>query len=134
MTADAVVVAARADGYVDLEFSPSRQCAACAGTCLWKRLQSARLERLAVGNLVPGTEVTVALSERSVLRASILLHGLPLAAILIGAAAGAAASGSDFGTMIGAVCGLTIAIAGFKGLSRRLEQATLADLVVTPKS
>jgi len=135
MTADAVVVRARADGRVDLEFANASQCAACAGTCLWKRLQSARLERLAAGSgLVPGTAVTVSLPERSLLRASILLHGVPLAAILLGAAAGAAATGSDAGTLIGALVGLIAAIAGFRGLSRRLEQATLSHLLITPKS
>jgi len=133
MTADAVVVAAHADGRVDLEFRPSGQCAACAGTCLWKRLGAARLELAAGRGLAPGTEVVVGLPERRLLEASMLLHGMPLAAILAGAGLGAAATGSDTGTLIGALAGLALGIAGFRRLGRRLEKTTLAHLVVTPK-
>ena len=89
MTASAVVVAARSDGRVDLEFAPARSCAGCAGTCLWKRLQNARIDRLPVAAaLEPGTEVSVAIPARRLLVASALLYGLPLVAILAGAATG----------------------------------------------
>ena len=58
LTADAVVLAARPDGSVDLEFAPFAGCAGCAGPCLWKRLQAARLDRLPIAQrLEPGTEV-----------------------------------------------------------------------------
>jgi positive regulator of sigma E activity len=135
MTAEAVVVAARANGRIDLEFTPARQCPGCAGTCLWKRLQSTRLEQLAAGpELKPGTEVTVALPERRVLMTSMLLHGIPLVSILFGAAAGAAVAGSDAGTLIGALLALAVTLPGVKPLGRRLEQTTLAHLVITPKS
>jgi len=130
-----VVVSARPDGLVDLEFSQARQCAACAGTCLWKRLQAARLDRLAVSRrLEPGTEVTVALPGRQVLLASILLHGAPLFAILAGAVIGSLVVGTDFGTLLGSVLALGLVVAGFGMFRRRLEDATLASLVVTPKS
>jgi positive regulator of sigma E activity len=134
LTADAVVVSARPDGLVDLEFSPGRQCGACAGTCLWKRLQSARLDRLAVSRrFEPGTEVTVALPGRQVMLASIVLHGAPLFAILAGAVVGTLVAGTDLGTLIGSVLALSFVILGFGLLRRRLEEATLASLVVTPK-
>jgi positive regulator of sigma E activity len=135
LTADAVVISTRPGGFVDLEFSSARQCAACAGTCLWKRLQAARLNRLPVADgLEPGTQVSVALPGRRVLFASILLHGLPLLAILAGAAIGAWATGTDTGTLIGALLALGIVIAGFGFWRRRIEQATLSSLVVTPKT
>jgi sigma-E factor negative regulatory protein RseC len=133
MTADAVVVAARAGGRVDLEFTP-KLCAGCAGTCLWKRLQATRLERLStVGEFAPGTEVSVTLPERRVLAASLLLHGLPLAAILVGAALGAAFGHSDAATLTGAVAGIAVAVAAAKPLGQRLERSTLARLVIAPK-
>jgi positive regulator of sigma E activity len=135
LTADAVVISTRADGFVDLEFSSARQCAACAGTCLWKRLQAARLNRLPVSRAFePGAAVTVALPGRRVLFASILLHGLPLAAILAGAALGAWSTGSDTGTLIGALLALAVVIGGFSFWRRRIEQATFASLVVNAKS
>jgi positive regulator of sigma E activity len=133
MTADAVVVAARADGSLDLEFQV-RACAACAGTCLWRRLKSTRIEGLrAEQKLAPGAAVTVLLPERRVLLASVLLHGVPLVAILVGAALGAALTASDGGTLLGAAIGLGVAIAAFGRLGRRLERATLARLKIVPR-
>jgi positive regulator of sigma E activity len=135
LTADAVVIAARPDGLVDLEFSSASRCAACAGTCLWKRLQAARLDRLPVAmEMKPGTEVTVALAGRRVLLASVLLHGVPLAAILAGAAIGSLMTGTDTGTLIGSVCAIAVVVAGFRHWRDRLERATFSSLVVTPKS
>lgn len=134
LTADAVVLAARPDGSVDLEFAPFPGCGGCAGTCLWKRLQASRLDRLPVaGRFEPGTEVTVALSAQRVMLASILVHGVPLAAILFGAAAGSLIAGSDLGALGGAAAALAIAIPGVGLLRRRVEAATLAGLVVRPK-
>jgi hypothetical protein len=77
LTAEAVVVAARANGCIDLEFQPAAGCAGCAGTCLWKRLQSTRIERLhAPGVFRTGTRVSVSLPERRVLLASSGTTGL----------------------------------------------------------
>jgi positive regulator of sigma E activity len=132
MTADAVVVAARGEGRVDLEFTP-RLCAGCAGTCLWKRLRSTRIELSTGESLAPGSEVTVALPESRLLLASLLLHGMPLAAILTGAALGAASTGSDGGTFAGALAGIALAIAGFRRIGRWLERETLSRLMITPK-
>jgi positive regulator of sigma E activity len=134
LTADAVVVAARPDGARGLEFRPNL-CAGCAGTCLWRRLQATRIDSLpAIRHLKPGTVVTVALPERSVLHASMLLHGMPLAAILLGAAAGTAVTATDGGALLGAVAGLAIALAAFRPLGRRLERMTLAQLSVSTRA
>lgn len=131
INADAVVVAARADGTVDLEFAPRATCGACAGTCLWKRLASSRLEGLyASEGLVPGMAVSVSLPDRQLLAGALLTYGLPLAAILAGAAAGAAIGGSDLGTLAGALLALVLAIAGAGRLRRRLERSLLAGLIV----
>lgn len=130
-----MVISTRSDGFVDLEFSSARQCAACAGTCLWKRLQAARLNRLPVSRgMEPGTRVSVALPGSRVLLASILLHGLPLLAILVGAAIGAWSTGSDIGTLIGALLVLAVVITGFGFWRRRIELATFSSLIVTPKA
>lgn len=125
----------RPDGLVDLEFSSARQCAACAGTCLWKRLRAARLNRLPVARrLEPGTHVSVTLPGRSVLRASILLHGLPLIAILAGAAIGTWLTGTDTGTLIGALVAISVVMTGFGVWRARIERSTFSSLVVTQKS
>jgi len=135
LTAEAVVVAARDNGSVDLEFQPAAGCAGCAGTCLWRRLQATRLERLrAVGHFDLGERVIVSLPERRVLMASMIVFGLPLAALLLGGATGAAWSGTDFGTLAGALAGLGLAIAASRPLGRRLERATLTRLLISPKT
>ena len=129
LTAEAVIVAVRDNGSVDLEFTPAAGCAGCAGTCLWKRLQASRIEKISArGDVTVGSRVEVGLPERRVLQMSMLLHGLPLAAILLGASAGAALSGADSGTLAGALAGLVVAVAAFRPLARRLERATLAHL------
>jgi hypothetical protein len=61
-------------------------------------------------------------------------YGLPLASILIGAAAGAAVAGSDFGTLLGALVALALVIAGFGPIRLRLERFMLKSLVVRPKT
>jgi positive regulator of sigma E activity len=135
LTADAIVIAARADGTVDLEFAAFKGCSGCAGTCLWKRLTATRLRALAVDrSLAPGTAVSVALPELAVLRGALVSYGLPLASILIGAAAGAAVAGSDFGTLLGALVALALVIAGFGPIRLRLERFMLKSLVVRPKT
>lgn len=135
MTAQAVVVAARPDGCVDLEFEPPAACAGCAGTCLWKRIGTSRLEGMPVARrFESGAEVTVGLPPRRVLAISLLMHGVPLAALLAGAAAGAFVGQSDLATLAGALVALAVVAVGFGSLRRRLERATLAGLVVTPRS
>jgi positive regulator of sigma E activity len=134
LTADAVVVAARADGTVDLEFAPRKGCDGCAGTCLWKRLSAMRLQQLAVDlELAPGTAVSVTIPERPVLHGALATYGIPLCSILLGAAAGAAVSGSDLGTLLGALLALALVMGVFRHFRPRLERALLAGLIVRPR-
>lgn len=134
ITVDAQVIATYPDGYVSLQFAPPRQCGACGGTCLWKRLQAARIDRLpAPERLDPGARVSVALAGSRVLVGSLLLYGLPLVAILAGAAAGAMATGSDWGTLVGAMLGIGLVLIGFRRYRQRCEQLLLSGLVMTPK-
>jgi positive regulator of sigma E activity len=131
LTAEAVVIAARANGRIDLEFVPAAGCAGCAGTCLWRRLQATRIEHLdAGGGFRPGARVSVALPERRVLLASLVVYGLPLIALLLGAAAGAAAFGTDLAVLAGAVAGVALALVASRPLGRRLERATLQRLEI----
>ena len=135
LTADAVVVAARPDGTVDLEFAPHKGCEGCRGTCLWKRLAAMRLERLAVaGELTPGSAVSVSIPAEPLLYGALATYGIPLVAILVGAAAGAAVAGNDIGTLAGALLALALAIAGFRAFRPKLERALLARLCILPRA
>jgi positive regulator of sigma E activity len=134
LTADAVVVASRPDGTVDLEFAPHRGCQGCRGTCLWKRLAAMRLNRLSVDRpFAPGSAVSVTIPAEPVLFGALATYGIPLASILAGAAAGAALSGSDLGSLIGVVAALLLVIASFRLFRPRLERAVLASLRVLPR-
>ncbi len=135
LTADAVVVAARPDGTVDLEFAPHKGCEGCRGTCLWKRLAAMRLDRLAVDcKLAPGSAVSVAIPAEPLLYGALATYGIPLVSILAGAAAGAAVSGNDLGTLAGALVALALVIAGFRLYRPRLERALLASLRILPRA
>lgn len=122
LTARGVVRETRADGSVELELTPSAACRGCRGACLWRRLGAEPpLALHPRTRLAAGTEVAVSVPERFVLRAALLMHGLPWAALLAGGAAGAAVSGGDLGTLVGAVSGLGVGVALTPGLRRRFE-------------
>jgi positive regulator of sigma E activity len=74
--------------------------------------------------------VTVTLPDRYLLLAATLVYGVPLGALLAGAAVGAALFGSDLAAAIGAVVALVGALLAASSLRRRLEQATLRRLDV----
>jgi positive regulator of sigma E activity len=133
MTARAVVTAFHADGSVDLEIARPARCAGCAGMCTWRRLpESVRLRLPAVDRPGVGAQVLVALPERYVLLGALLLHGLPWAALLAGAALGAYAVPGDVGAVAGAVLAAAVAGVSTPALRRRVERATLERLSLRP--
>lgn len=100
--------------------------------CTWTRSDAApKRIRLRSGGgippgISPGRRVRVTLPADRVMRSALLLHGGPLAALLVGGAAGAALTGTDLGTLLGAVLGLAGAVLGTRDLRRRAEESTLA--------
>jgi positive regulator of sigma E activity len=76
--------------------------------------------------------VLVTLPERYVLLSALLLHGLPWAALLGGAALGAYAIPGDKGAIAGAVVAAAAAVLLTPALRRRLERATLERLRLQP--
>ena len=136
LAADAIVRSVDADGYVELEFDPLSRCAGCAGMCTWTRRDAAAGCRIRLPSSVPvepGTRVRVSLPADRVLSGALLLHGLPLAALLGGGAGGAALTGSDAGTLAGALIGLAAAALATRGLRQRAERATLARATLEPR-
>jgi sigma-E factor negative regulatory protein RseC len=72
-----------------------------------------------------GERVVIALPDRYLLLASLLVHGLPLAGLLGGALCGVAAFGSDLGAAAGAAGGAVSAVLAAPALRSRLERGTL---------
>lgn len=133
MTARAVVREALADGAVEVEIAAARPCRGCEGACLWRRLpQAARATLPADGTFAAGDEVLVCLPERHVLAGAAVLHGLPWAALVGGALAGYAVSGTDLGSLIGALGGVAVSLSAAARLRGRLERWLLGQVLIAP--
>lgn len=133
MTADATVTRVGADGRVEVEFGPPPRCRGCEGACLWRRMPG--LQRLSLDTAVAlsvGEPVVVAIPDRYLLLGAIVVHGLPLAALLAGALAGVALGGSDLSAVAGAVAGVAIALVATPRLRTRLERDTLRRVELRP--
>jgi len=125
------IVRESSPSHLAVELAPPRPCEGCSGACLWYRVPSQTQLVLAANSAIPvGTAVAVTLPERYLLGAAALLYGVPLAALLAGAAAGAAVFGSDLAAAAGAATALAIYVLAASPLRRRLERATLRHLAV----
>lgn len=132
MTATGRVVGAE-PGRVEIEFATPVGCESCKGTCLWRRLpDTSRATFSTALSLTCGDSVSLSLPDRFLLEAAALVYGLPLAALLVGAALGAAVTGSDGGGLVGAVVGVALAMFAVPGLRRRLEANTVKHLKLEP--
>ncbi len=78
-----------------------------------------------------GATVAVTLPDRYLLLGAALVYGVPLGALLAGAAATAAFFESDLAVAAGAVVTLFAGLAVASLLRRRLERATLRHLAVS---
>jgi positive regulator of sigma E activity len=93
---------------------------------------SERLTLVANATIPVGAEVTVTLPDRYLLLGAALVYGVPLAALLGGAAVATALFRSDLAAAGGALVALAGAVLAASPLRRRLEQATLRRLDVRP--
>lgn len=102
--------------------------------CAWRLGNTVHREVFASPHrFAVGDAVVLRLPDRYLLLGSLLLYGVPLAALLFGAAAGAAAAGSDLGAALGAVVATTAVWLVTPRLRRRLEERTLHRLELTPE-
>jgi sigma-E factor negative regulatory protein RseC len=133
LTVDATVLAADG-GFVDVELDAASRCAGCSGTCMWGRGRQTPVARLRTGAvLAPGDRVRVSLPAGALMRSTLLLHGLPLAALLAGGALGAWVTQSDLGCLAGALASLGLALyVVAPRLRQRVESLTVARVVVVP--
>lgn len=134
MTARGVVLGIAEDGFVDVELDEAPRCAGCAGMCMWRRIDADRKTRLPVAGACPraGTPVLISLPQDCVLRASLILHGLPWAALLLGACCGALTLHGDLGALLGGTAAVGLAVLLTPRLRRRIERHALDGLTLTP--
>lgn len=132
MSVEATVCSAAHDGTVELEFSRSH-CAGCAGSCTWRRALDAQRARFTCDlSLHAGDTVRVSLPANHLLMSAMLLHGLPLVALLAGASIGALAWESDLGSLAGAIAGVVLVLGLTPRLRRRMERLTVEHARLEP--
>ena len=83
----------------------------------WKPSTSLRIR--ATGRHRPGDLVSVSLRDRHVFHGALLVHGLPWAGLLAGAAAGVLVVGGDPGALLGAAAGLGLGLLAGRRLQGR---------------
>lgn len=76
--------------------------------------------------------VRVSLPANHLLMSAMLLHGLPLVALLAGAAVGAWVAQSDLGSFTGAIAGLVLVLVATPRLRRRMEKLTVEHVRLDP--
>jgi positive regulator of sigma E activity len=132
MTAHGVVVGADPEAGVEVRLEEPR-CQGCQGVCFWRQPRQPALFRLhCEGRFRVGQPVRVALPASYVLFGSLLVHGLPWSALLLGGSFGWSVSGSDLGCLLGASSGMLAALGLLPRFQRRLERAALANLELLP--
>lgn len=109
---------------VEVELATPR-CEGCAGLCAWRMPRAQRMTFATERLLAVGDRVVVAVPDRYLLLASLLVYGLPLTGLLGGALAGLAALGSDLGAAAGACAGAATAMLAAPALRARVERGTL---------
>lgn len=105
-------------------------CARCAegrgcGGGLLGRWLGDRLHRVYVihqGGLAVGDCVVIGLDERAVLRAALLVYGVPLGALLAGAWLGHVLYASDLAALAGAALGLLVGFGWVRAFSRKIRR------------
>ena len=115
-----------------VEFAALPRCKGCGGACLWYRVPPTEQLALAARTSIPvGATVAVTLPDRYLLLGAVLVYGVPLVALLAGAAVTAAVFESDLAAAAGAVLTLFAGLLVASSLRRRVERATLQHLDVT---
>lgn len=114
-----------------VELTRPRPCEGCSGACLWYRVSPQRELTLAANGAIPvGAAVSVSMPERYVLAGAGVLYGVPLAALLLGAAVATLAFGSDLAAAAGGAAALLAGVLAAAPLRRRLERGMSRQLAV----
>lgn len=125
------------DGMAWVESPRQSACGSCVskGHCgtglLGDALTGARVSRIAVRNTLDaqvGDEVVLGLPEDGVVRASLLLYGLPLAGLVVGM--GLAQSAGDGWALLAGLAGLGAGLLLLRPLGRRAARLTTEPLLL----
>jgi len=99
--------------------------------CMWRRVEGQRLQGRFEGvSLMPGDTVQLSLPERYLLYGSVIIYGLPLAGLLVGALAGSILIEGDAGTFFGAIAGIGAIFVLTPSMRRCIERIVLGKVAV----
>jgi positive regulator of sigma E activity len=133
MSATGVVVGVARPGRVEIEFTTPPACRGCEGLCLWRRLPKARRATFAAhSSLAVGEHVVVTVPPYSLMAGVLVVYGVPLAALLLGALAGMALTGSDAVAAASAVLAVLAVLLAAPVLRRGVERLTLRSIDIRP--
>lgn len=81
-------------------------------------------------NVCSGDRVRIEVPEGATLRAALLAYGLPLTGIILGAGAGSLMTGSDPGSVAGALAGFAVSLAGLRaGRHKGAARPRIAEIL-----
>ncbi|MBK8973776.1 MAG: SoxR reducing system RseC family protein [Hahellaceae bacterium] len=117
------------DARIWVEVTPQAGCKSCSaqencGQSLLQKVAGSRMERLVLDktqDIQVGDWVLVGMEGAAVFNASLLVYGLPLSGLLIGAMAASLAGASEPVVLLVALLSLTGAVGLVKTLSRRFS-------------
>lgn len=96
---------------------------------MWRRAREpGRLQISCKTSVAVGDHVSVSMPGIWILAGSLMLYGVPLAGVLIGALCGLVAGGSDLSVLFGVLVGGSASVIAVPGLKRRVEQGALTGL------
>ena len=138
MITEQAIVTGRDGNRVEIELQRESACGACelnrgCGTGALGRLLGRRSRPLVIEtreDLKPGDRLELTLSERALVRASLLAYGLPLLGMLAAGLCGAALGAADHWVALLAVAGFYLGFRFAAGRTSALEQKALIPYIV----
>jgi positive regulator of sigma E activity len=132
LSAEAVVTRAATLDRVELELQAPTDCGTCRGACMWRGAEPRTVLVHAPSPLQVGARVRVSLPASYLLRAALLVHGLPWAALLVGALIGAGVAQSDWGCLVGLLAGLLFSVMAVPRMQHKLALGLATHLDIRP--
>jgi positive regulator of sigma E activity len=128
LSAEAIVTRLAALDRIEIELQAPTDCGTCRGACMWRGAEPRTVLVHAPKRLAIGARVRVRLPASYLLRAALLVHGLPWAALLVGALIGTGVAHSDWGSLVGLLAGLLFSVMVVPRMQHKLASGLATHL------
>jgi len=138
MMTEQAIVTASAEGRIEVSLQRASACAGCelsegCGTGALGRLLGNRSRPLVIEtdrDLQPGDELELCLSEGALVKASLIVYGLPLVCMVMGGLVTALFGATDFWTASISIAGFLVGFGFARRYGRKLESDHLTPYIV----